>query len=469
MSFAASRILLVMAAAILYSGLAAPTFAQQNDPCPNQGRISTGTGQDSGFPVGSKICPGDSGQKQLYGGCDQNPYDLLETNFKSGSNVQITPRTDGNGSPVGGIDSALACRLTKFLEASRQRGCNPKIISAYRSAQQQQDMCGAGRSGCAPAGASCHQYGLAIDVSASCIGWMRMAAPQFQLVFPYYGDHIQCAEHPSASRRSCTGPCNGGIAINPNLSTLPHPSQVPDTYFVPPAPVSPTSGLTNQFRQAMGLPQQPTIPTTPASSPSPITSNLAQPTQSNFCLPEYKCSGNTLLYQNSFCATQTQQVCPSGCVNGACVAATSTATSTNTNENTNTNTDTSTSSAIDIIGTLSGYSATTTSIGTSTPLQLLLSITQDQSQATARPGINPLVGVLAPGSIANMQLVGAQQTFTSPDLNQNMPPVRTQERSALFTILENMKQVLLKALEYLRPFSLSHSLSEQQQSQYTTE
>lgn len=457
-------------AVALFASSTSFAAAQSSDPCPNEGRISTGVGQDVGFPKGAKICPGDGGQNKIYGGCEYNPYDVLETRYKSGSNVQITPRTDGNGTPTGGIDSALACRLTKFLDAAQQRGCNPRVTSAYRSAQQQQNMCGAGRSGCAPAGKSCHQYGLAIDVSSSCIGWMRMAAPQFALVFPYYGDHIQCAEHPRAACSGMTQPCNGGVRINPDLSTLPHPSQVPDTYFAPPAPVAPTSGLSNQFRQALGMPQQPAVPASSQPTNTPADT-LPQPKQSNFCLPEYKCSGNTLLYQNAFCATQVSQVCSAGCINGACRAATSTATSTGGTTGTNTSDNATATSAIDILDQLAGYTATSTEIATATPLQLILGLSDTRSTGVIQQGQQGrTVSLLATGSMQTSQIIGAQQTFTSGDLSGSPRPYATApERTSTFAILENMKQVLLRALEYLRPFQISRNRADAEHASYTIE
>ncbi|TSC63233.1 MAG: hypothetical protein Athens041674_229 [Parcubacteria group bacterium Athens0416_74] len=152
-------------------------------------------------------------------------------------------------------------------------------------------------------------------------------------------------------------------------------------------------------------------------------------------------------------------MCSAGCRNGACVAATS-------SENTNTNTNTNATSAIDIIGELGGVRATSTSVGTSTPLQLILGLSQNQASTTGQ-ATTRTVALLATGSVASLQLVGAQQTFTSPNLNQvGQPLSTTQNSSTLFALLENMKKVLLWALEYLKPFQVSRIRAGEQNPEY---
>lgn len=143
----------------------------------------------------------------LNGGCDSDPFQALA---KYGCTRQNECVPSGPGGQ-GGINSGLACRLVKLFDAAARAGCSPRINSAYRSAAKQASMCGGGRSGCAPAGKSCHQYGLAVDVS--CADMLRRMAPQFQLHFPYWGPHIQCIEHKQASCNPSTPPCKGGGPI----------------------------------------------------------------------------------------------------------------------------------------------------------------------------------------------------------------------------------------------------------------
>ncbi len=225
--------------------------AQSGDPCPGQGHIATSA--DAPIPIGAKVCPKDL--LLLRGGCEFNPYPYLEGQ-KTATDIQITPvsaeNTSGGLRP--GIDPMLACRLAKLIRAMGEKGCQIKVKSAYRSVQQQQSICGAGRSGCAAAGTSCHQYGLAVDITSTCIAQLRtylgtgnpsaIGAQEFKLHFPYYGDHIQCVEHAQASCTPNTSPC-GGLPSNPNLATI------PSVAFGPSAGVS--SNLSLAMNQPLGL------------------------------------------------------------------------------------------------------------------------------------------------------------------------------------------------------------------------
>ena len=364
--------------------------------------------------------------ERLRGGCEASPYRILETEFKGSANVQITPVGSG-ASLSNGINPALACRLIKLLQAARQRGCNVKLISAYRSAQQQQGVCGAGRTGCAPAGKSCHQYGLAVDVSNQCIGWMRMVAPQFQLVFPYYGDHIQCAEHRVASCSPSTPPCNGSVSINPDLTTFPSPQSVPDTYYVPPAAgPAPSSGIADQIRSALGMtPPPPPPPPPPLPSPQPSTQQPAQPIQQSQQEP----------LQNAF------QTIPA-------TSSTSSISSLLTTINIGSNGTTSTST-IDILSNfVNPLTITSTDIGTSSPISLILSAINDI--AAIGPDSAAATSSKASSTLTT-QIVNSQQTFTSGNLGDFGTGV-PQQTSTFLQALEGAKKVLLGMLEYLKPF-----------------
>ncbi len=439
------RALIVLFAIALSISSASFASAQPTDPCPGSGHLSTGEGPDAAYEKGTKVCGGD--EKKLFGGCDSDPYAYLEQRHHGDkSNSFVTPRGGAQNSAQYGLNPGLACRLKKFMEFAETKGCRLTINSAMRPVQK----CNPNGGACAAQGRSCHQYGLAVDVGGStqCLNWILATLGRQNANSPFgihsaYAEHagyrhLQCVENLKANCTQETRGCGGDFSITPDTSNIPGPG-------------TPTGGLANQVRQALGMqpqqPQQPSIPTsnvTPA--PSPTTSELPLPTQSQFCMPEYKCSGNTLLYQNSFCATQVSQMCSAGCRNGACIAATS-------SESTNTNTNAT--STIDIIGELGGVSATSTSVGTSTPLQLILGLSQNQASTTSQ-GTSRTVALLATGSVASLQLVGAQQTFTSPNLNEVGQPVSTTRNSStLFALLENMKKVLLWVLEYLKPFQVS--------------
>jgi len=151
-------------------------------------------------------------------------YTFVKSRVSGSANIQ--PQLSGGGDGAqGGIDPELACRLQRFLQAYP----HIRVISGHRSSSYQRALCrrkcGAdscpGR--CAPPGRSCHQYGLAVDVTDNSAA-MREAAKRFKLHYPYSKAHIQCIEHKTAGRSTCTGPCaKGGIQINDGdtASTLP--------------------------------------------------------------------------------------------------------------------------------------------------------------------------------------------------------------------------------------------------------
>lgn len=372
-----------------------------------------------------------SDRNAAFGGCTGDPYAELERYKGGGANrcnpggVQITPRAG----QVGGIDSALACRLTKLFKAATDRGCRVSITSAYRSPQTQQCMCGAGRSGCAAAGNSCHQPGRAVDVSSSCIGWLRMAAPQFRLVFPYYGDHIQCAEHPSASTRSCNRPCDGGQAINPDLSSLPPPSQVPETYWRPPA-AAPSSGISDQFRDMISPPQQ-AMCSLPGGGQVPCSA-IANPGGGGAQPPMMPVAPPSPLPQNQqpLQNAETAQTPISESLQAAKGAV-----------------PTTTKAAIDLINALALPQGISPTSATSAPLVLTIG---SADAVRLDQGKNTLTGETV--EVSGQQILpGSQQTFTSEDL-ANSPNSESPQRSALQATLAKMKDVLLRALAYLRPF-----------------
>lgn len=394
-------------------------------------------GEIPGLPAGTHICPSND-TNLLYGGCTYNPYEILRSKYSSGAD--IVPSPDGRG----GIDRALACRLTKFFDAAVERGCSVRITSGYRSYEQQAQMCGFGRSGCAPPGASCHQYGLAVDVSSSCIGWLRRYASEFQLTFPYYGDHIQCLEHPQANRSSCNRECNGGIPIRPDLSRALLPNQVPSTYFVPPPGGNPSireepcppgiNCLTGQFLSQ--APQQNPYTNPYATNPlaQPVTVQPVQPaatgTSAGLCEPQFYCAGNAVFYRSSACTTMQYEACPFGCSAGACLSATSSLSAVARERG----------GTVDIFSMLLGTSSTTTfphSFFTFSVESVLIEPITPTSSPSAAPA--------ATGSYSYPFPSGGQ-TFTSSDFGYHEDTTQTGFRAVLSTL----KSVLLRLLDILR-------------------
>lgn len=428
------------------------------DPCPGSGHISTGTGEDSGIPAGSKICPGDGGQKQLFGGCDTNPYVYLEQRHKGDrSNSFITPRGGGLTSAQYGLNPGLACRLMKFMQFAETKGCPILISSAMRPVQR----CNPTGGACAPQGSSCHQYGLAVDVSASpqCLNWILATLGRKNAASPFgihsaYAEHegyrhLQCVENLQASCSPQTKGCGGDFTITPDTSGIPGPG-------------TPTSAIANAVRSYVGTqPQiqpQPSLPTQ-STPPTPINATQPLPSQNQFCFPEYKCQGNALTYLNSTCSTQIQQ-CTFGCRDGACLPSSN---STSTNENTNTAT-----STLSLLNSFANpTTATTTTIGTSTPLSLIWAISQGSQVSNATE--NAQQGhVIASTSLINLNPLGAQQTFTSGDLNGGAPQTAAlDQRSRFLAILDDMRKALVAALSYLRPFQISQARAQQNQPEFT--
>src|SRR3989344_3456504 len=298
----------VLAASLLASfAISYRVFAADDGrPCSNP---RTATADDLGFPLGSKIYPKD--EARIEGGCNFNPYAVLESEFKGAPG--ITPIPGNNNTARAGLDSALACRLVKLLRFARDRGCNFKIVSAYRATQGCQGTAGS----CAPQGLSCHQYGLAADIGSTlgCIKWMKdqvlgVKQPNatFGVKIAYFsGDyshvHIQCNETPGAQCRPATPPCNGGMRITPSdTSGIPDPSQT-----------TPTSRLSNAVRQSVA-PQPAPQPAPAQTTPAPAATTPAQQT----CTPQFTCTNGVMYYQTSSCATQQYQVCQKGCNGNIC-------------------------------------------------------------------------------------------------------------------------------------------------------
>ncbi|MBI5470688.1 D-alanyl-D-alanine carboxypeptidase family protein [Candidatus Kaiserbacteria bacterium] len=381
-------------------------------------------GVAAGRCTDDKVAPG----ANLNGGCDTNPFPELE---KYNKGAQLTPQGGDAGSKElrQGINPVLACRLVKFFDfALKEKSCKFTITSGYRSAQHQQRACQAicgkdscsirngDKGDCAPPGASCHQYGLAIDTTAPCLSWAQSylgigspasGAQEYKIFFPIGSDkvHIQCIENRQGSCRNVQQGCDGtGGNITPDMNFTPGANT---------AVQSPMSQIGQALRNYLNpQPQQPApvVPSTPAAvciQYTPVSVPSADP-----C---------------------TYYVPPS-------VASSTNATSTNININN------STSSAIsDLINAIANPpSATTTATGTpitlNTDLRNGVSLTPRQNTVVENPTYT--LGT------------SSSQTFTSQDLSQTRPPPNygTYGANATWQKLEQLKQLLLKALAYLRPF-----------------
>jgi hypothetical protein len=151
----------------------------------------------------------------LSGGCAGNPYAELKKLQPQCDTGQIfctpQPGNVSKGGEGGGLNPEFACRLVNYFK----RHPDQKIVSAYRSIAHQARICGSGGKGCAPPGTSCHQYGLAVDVSNI---KLQVKQVELGLIRAYSGPHLQCQENSVASCGPNTKPCSGRF---PNGSQLP--------------------------------------------------------------------------------------------------------------------------------------------------------------------------------------------------------------------------------------------------------
>ncbi|HWO07604.1 MAG TPA: M15 family metallopeptidase [Candidatus Paceibacterota bacterium] len=325
------------------------------------------------------------------------------------------------------MNKTFACRLADFLKASESVG-DIKIFSGWRDEAAQQQAVSVSRAGYAcRSGASCpHPQGRAADLTfnglvpkthAECNAlpacrWAHANASRFNLVFPLSGNplepwHIEPVERSSVPQN---GPCGGSGGASAAAS----PFRVAD-----------------YVRQALGMQQQPPPPPQPQLAPQPLP-------QQQSILDSFQPS---------------TQLIPQGSTQTGTSNQTGTNTNTNTNNNSNTNTSSSPISVIDQLNELAFGTTSQPTTGTS---------------ATTAPLVivGATVGGLVPtsnststqfNSSGNLAVVG-QQTFTSNDLrwqpNQTNTPIPgTEQYSRLVQLYTALRDVLVRILEYLKPFS----------------
>lgn len=373
-------------------------------PTPEQAASLRAFGMDPAFAGYETVL------KMLWGGCAYDPYQRLEK-LKSSASVQITPKVAASGATPseikGGIHPTLACRLTKLIDAFPE--CNIKINSAYRAVQP----CKPG-PGCAPQGSSCHQYGLAVDIGSSCQAKLAQflgvktstsqGAQQFKLHFGYqlagsYPNHIQCVENGVAGCNVNTKGCDGNGAIKSDSSYAP--------------PSSPTSNFSDAIRQALGMPTAQQLPAIPAAA-APIPTTASPLTSFTSPTPV------------SDTITNPSAVAVEGATSSIA------------------------SRLADLIASTSNENASVTA--TTVPVVVT------SSGARSLTGTNPN-GSTEPSATAYIGS-SVQQTFTSQDSSWQGQP--TSPTTATQNILSNLRAVLLRMLEYLRPFGRpAHSDDEQ--------
>ena len=332
------------------------------------------------------------------------------------------PRVEG----IQKLDSQFAVNLAALLKAAPM---SITINSAFRTPEAQQ---------CAnpKVQSSNHSRGCAVDLgynqntcSTAACQWIVANASRFNLVirmrYAPEWNHIEPT--------SCAGKSTGAVVTNGTYSNTEDANQ--STYPIVP----------NTTTSYPGAPV-PTVSTPVSTLPATTQTTQTTSTGASLCTPAFSCSNNVMYYQTTSCTTQVYQTCTSGCNGNSCATiAPSTGTSTLV-------LGTSTvqaSSTMDLLNSLSSnVSLSATPIGTATPLALALNgNTSDVTQLGGNTS-----SIVTPGTIASIQPITAQQTFTSTDLGTNGTYTGTgsQQSSGLSKILSDLHAALTWALGYLR-------------------
>lgn len=355
-----------------------------------------------------------------------------------------------------GLDPRFAICAANFMKALRAKDPNFYVISMYRSAAHQAFLCGGGcgrvNGPCAPAGGSKHQQGIAIDISNGQYivpDWVHQMGQGYGIIFPVRNDsgHFQ--------------PQPGSNCADPNFKPT-------DTSGVVGAPFD------QQIRRALGLnpppPPAPQVqttptpvvtPTAPLQIPPPLGTLNTTPLLPGTCTPQNYChSDGNIYYRASTCVDQIYQQCSSGC-SGVVCNGTSTSLSisnllsstgtTSGTQNQNTNTNKNGTSTFDLINQYANP-ITSVDIGTATPV--VLNPDTSNSIGSLQGTLSQTTGTLyASGTASGVATIGSQQTFTSGDLGNTGAPTYTQGQNTFaLQILDSLKNALLGALQYLRPF-----------------
>ena len=370
--------------------------------------------------------------KKVTGGCAQNPYPLLRQRYRPGPQ---SSREGANG--INRLNGDFACRLAKFL-AKFPSVC---INSAYRSPETQAILFrnavakygseAAARKNVAPPGRSMHNKGLAADLCNLPVN-AKSEASKDGLTFRMGHEpwHIEPNGAVSGSQ-----PDGGKTAPSSPLSTA-----IRNAINPQPAP---------QIAPVQPPPQQPP----PASTPPPLGTSNTTPYQPGTCAPQFYCSNNNLYYRSSSCVDQINQVCAKGCSGVSCIDSPvssdllTTLLSTSTRPATTTKTATSSKSVFEQLSAFAGPQTQTTKAASSTPLILIIT-GQDSVSLQSQQSV--------PSSTSQgnaYQLAPTQQTFVSPALSGGpAAPQYSPQQSTLQKTLADMKAVVMRILDYLKPF-----------------
>lgn len=350
--------------------------------------------------------------------------EFLRSRYQPGK-CSATTGADG----INRLDDQFAINLANMLKKAPM---TLNINSAYRSPSAQQ---------CANPSApnSNHIKGCAVDLqynqnncdSAACQWVLKNAAAdklQVRMQRAPEWNHIE----PVSCKGSSLGGAGTGFNITPQqINATGNLMQGLGNIFAPPQPQQCPPGYI--LLNGSCLPQQAlaqTQTTNPLSyaSPPPVTPGAINPSSSG--------TGSTNTNTN---------------VNGNGSTNIGTSISGLIDSNGNTKTGTSTS-AIDLINAIANPT-TTTAYPATTATGSPVTLGSNLGNTVALHGTNVSLNGATQGSSTYALSPGGTQTFVSDDLSKtptslsSMPPV-----TSTFAVLENIKQVLLAVLQYLKPF-----------------
>jgi hypothetical protein len=365
--------------------------------------------------------------------------------------LQQHATTDAN---ISCLSAPFAEKLKTFMEAVP--GGIPVITSGYRGTAAQNAAIQSGASHVTNACQSYHPYGLAADFNnnrAAQTQWMRANAHAygFNILGDWDANHFQDNGGLSGQCGACPTDTTGGDGVlQPSASSQ-----------------SPSSGLANQVRQALGMQQQPPPPPPPAPPPPQTPTPLITPTPTTAsgnptaCTPQYSCSNGSYIYQTSSCTTLTVQTCKYGCSSDGTTcalspqsASSSSATGINIGSGTGTGTSAdngSSSSTFALIDQYANPVSDSIDIGTGTPIALNQDL-QNIGGDTGALSATSSDYIDASGNVVALQ-PQAQQTFTSGDLaNSPGPTPMTTSNSFVGNLIAALQSALAFLGNYLKPF-----------------
>lgn len=395
---------------ILLSGLllyGTPRYANaQGTGC----HIATAEEVEAGAPPGRPVCPADA-EAGITDDAGQAKEFLRSILCRPDGDNYGGMGPDGT---IKGLDAKFAQCAAKFLRSAIGSGIPVCVREGARTVAKQEEYVKRGIIACKRGAACEHPRGIAIDVNTNShenYARLHQMGPQFGVVF-YLGFADQYHFVPSNGGGGCTG---GGVTATEG---------------------APSSQLSDAIRRALGQQQQqpPQPPPPPQQQSQPAPS--AQPTQS--------AQPNTSVQSGT--PTETPQTNPvSSLIN----------TNINTSGNTNTNSTKASSTATSSFDLIDQYLDELDPVSNSIDVGSIvdISLNPDTSDATTLDGKKSTSTLRATGTLALSQTLNVPQTFTSTDLGKNPPsPSAPGQNTLTLQVLETMKQTLLYAVNYLKPF-----------------